>query len=74
MTKKQKVEKAINLLLEELQGADFATAKYVVQTIELHLIRNSTVNTDISDIDKVKLLDEDFDYFRNSFLSRDSIS
>lgn len=67
MNKKQKVEKAINLLLEELKGLDYATAKYVVQTIELHLIRNSTVNTDISDIDKVKLLDENFDYFENTF-------
>lgn len=67
MSKKQKVEKAINLLLEELKGVDFATAKYVVQTIEIHLIRNSTVNSDISDIDEVKLLDEDFDYFKNTF-------
>lgn len=67
MTKKEKVEKAINLLLEELRGLDFAKAKYVVQTIELHLMRNSTININISDINKVKLLNEDFDYFENTF-------
>ena len=67
MNKKQKVEKAINLLLEELKGLNVETAKYVLQVIEVHLNRNSTVNTEISDIDKVKLLDENFDYLENTF-------
>ncbi|USL96289.1 hypothetical protein D1J36_004085 [Riemerella anatipestifer] len=65
--KKQRVEKAINLLLEELKGLNIETAKYVLQVIEVHLNRNSTVNTEISDIDKVKILDEDMDYFKNCF-------
>ncbi|MRN00330.1 hypothetical protein D1Z97_03820 [Riemerella anatipestifer] len=65
--KKQRVEKAINLLLEELKGLNVETAKYILQVIEAHLNRNSTVNTEISDIDKVKILDEDMDYFKNCF-------
>ncbi|MCL1668977.1 hypothetical protein M2T82_12985 [Elizabethkingia ursingii] len=67
MNKKQRVENAINLLLEELRGVAFDKAKHVIHVIELHLTRNSTVNSDISDIDKVKLLDEDFDYLENTF-------
>ncbi|MCT4183072.1 hypothetical protein HZP28_00880 [Elizabethkingia anophelis] len=67
MNKKQRIENAINLLLEELRGVDFDKAKYIVQVIELHLTRNSTVDNDISDIDKVQLLNEDFDYFEGTF-------
>ncbi|WP_288458621.1 hypothetical protein [uncultured Chryseobacterium sp.] len=67
MTKKQKVQKAINLLLEELRGVDFDTACHVVDILKLHLKRNSTVNINISDIDKVKILNENFDYLQNTF-------
>ncbi|MCT4124540.1 hypothetical protein HZP71_18035 [Elizabethkingia anophelis] len=67
MNKKQRIENAINLLLEELRGVDFDKAKYVVQVIELHLTRNSKVNNDISDIDKVQFSNEDFDYLGDTF-------
>lgn len=67
MTKKQKVQKAINLLLEELRGVDFNVAYHVVDILKLHLKRNSTVNIDIPDIDKVKILKDDFDYLQNTF-------
>ncbi|MCT4235962.1 hypothetical protein HZP42_06145 [Elizabethkingia anophelis] len=67
MNKKQRIENAINLLLEELRGVDFDKAKYVVQVIELHLTRNSKVNNDISNIDKVQFSNEDFDYLGDTF-------